>query len=42
MRAAAAALKDGRNQYPPMTGVLELREAVARPTTGASTGSRST
>jgi len=27
--AAAAALRDGRNQYPPMTGVPELREAVA-------------
>jgi aspartate/methionine/tyrosine aminotransferase len=27
--AAAAALKDGRNQYPPLTGVPELRAAVA-------------
>jgi aspartate/methionine/tyrosine aminotransferase len=27
--AAAAALHDGRNQYPPLTGVPELREAVA-------------
>jgi N-succinyldiaminopimelate aminotransferase len=27
--AAAAALRDGRNQYPPLTGVPELREAVA-------------
>ncbi len=27
--AAAAALRDGRNQYPPMTGVAELRQAVA-------------
>ena len=27
--AAAAALRDGRNQYPPMTGVPELRDAVA-------------
>lgn len=27
--AAAAALMDGRNQYPPLTGVPELREAVA-------------
>ena len=27
--AAAAALQDGRNQYPPMTGVPELRQAVA-------------
>jgi N-succinyldiaminopimelate aminotransferase len=26
---AAAALMDGRNQYPPMTGVPELRQAVA-------------
>jgi aspartate/methionine/tyrosine aminotransferase len=26
---AAAALKDGRNQYPPMPGVPELRQAVA-------------
>ncbi len=25
----AAALRDGRNQYPPMTGVAELRQAVA-------------
>jgi aspartate/methionine/tyrosine aminotransferase len=29
IHAAAAALLDGRNQYPPMTGVPELREAVA-------------
>jgi aspartate/methionine/tyrosine aminotransferase len=29
VEAAAAALRDGRNQYPPMTGVPELREAVA-------------
>ena len=29
VHAAAAALLDGRNQYPPMTGVPELREAVA-------------
>ena len=27
--AAAAALADGRNQYPPLTGVAELRAAVA-------------
>jgi N-succinyldiaminopimelate aminotransferase len=27
--AASAALFDGRNQYPPLTGVPELREAVA-------------
>ncbi|MBC7637839.1 MAG: aminotransferase [Acetobacteraceae bacterium] len=27
--AAVAALRDGRNQYPPMTGVAELRQAVA-------------
>ncbi len=27
--AAAAALTDGRNQYPPLTGVAELRAAVA-------------
>lgn len=27
--AAAAALQDGRNQYPPLTGVVELRQAVA-------------
>ena len=27
--AAAAALRDGRNQYPPLTGVPELRSAVA-------------
>lgn len=27
--AAVAALRDGRNQYPPMTGVTELRQAVA-------------
>ncbi|MGH7105592.1 MAG: aminotransferase [Acetobacteraceae bacterium] len=29
LAAAAAALMDGRNQYPPMTGVPELRAAVA-------------
>ncbi|HEX3346666.1 MAG TPA: aminotransferase [Acetobacteraceae bacterium] len=29
LRAAADALMDGRNQYPPLTGVPELREAVA-------------
>jgi aspartate/methionine/tyrosine aminotransferase len=29
LRAAADALADGRNQYPPMTGVPELRHAVA-------------
>ena len=29
VRAAADALLDGRNQYPPMTGVPELRNAVA-------------
>jgi N-succinyldiaminopimelate aminotransferase len=29
LEAAAAALQDGRNQYPPMTGVPELRQAVA-------------
>ena len=29
VRAAADALLDGRNQYPPMTGVPELRQAVA-------------
>jgi N-succinyldiaminopimelate aminotransferase len=29
LRAAADALADGRNQYPPMTGVPELRQAVA-------------
>jgi aspartate/methionine/tyrosine aminotransferase len=29
VRAAADALMDGRNQYPPLTGVPELREAVA-------------
>ncbi|WP_237216304.1 aminotransferase [Falsiroseomonas oryziterrae] len=29
IHAAAAALLDGRNQYPPMTGLPELREAVA-------------
>lgn len=29
VEAAAAALKDGRNQYPPLTGVPELRRAVA-------------
>jgi aspartate/methionine/tyrosine aminotransferase len=29
VHAAAAALLDGRNQYPPMTGVPELRQAVA-------------
>ncbi|GAC1346668.1 MAG: aminotransferase [Acetobacteraceae bacterium] len=29
LEAAAAALRDGRNQYPPMIGVPELRQAVA-------------
>ena len=29
LQAAADALTDGRNQYPPMTGVPELRRAVA-------------
>lgn len=29
IEAAAAALRDGRNQYPPLTGVPELRRAVA-------------
>ena len=29
LAAAAAALMDGRNQYPPLTGVPELRQAVA-------------
>jgi N-succinyldiaminopimelate aminotransferase len=29
LQAAADALRDGRNQYPPMTGVPELRHAVA-------------
>ncbi len=29
LRAAADALLDGRNQYPPMAGVPELRQAVA-------------
>jgi aspartate/methionine/tyrosine aminotransferase len=29
LRAAADCLMDGRNQYPPMTGVPELRQAVA-------------
>lgn len=29
VRAAAEALLDGRNQYPPLTGVPELRRAVA-------------
>lgn len=29
VKAAAAALMDGRNQYPPMPGVPELRQAVA-------------
>jgi N-succinyldiaminopimelate aminotransferase len=29
LAAAADALHDGRNQYPPMTGVAELRHAVA-------------
>lgn len=28
--AAASALRDGRNQYPPLTGVPELRQAVAQ------------
>ena len=30
IQAAANALRDGRNQYPPLTGVPELRAAVAR------------
>src|SRR5438094_159679 len=30
LQAAADALRDGRNQYPPMTGVPELRNAVAQ------------
>lgn len=29
VRAAADALLDGRNQYPPMTGLPELRNAVS-------------
>ena len=29
VEAAAAALLDGRNQYPPLTGLVELRQAVA-------------
>ena len=29
IQAAADALRDGRNQYPPLTGVAELRQAVA-------------
>ena len=29
VQAAADALQDGRNQYPPLTGVAELRQAVA-------------
>ena len=29
LKAAADALMDGRNQYPPMPGVPELRQAVA-------------
>jgi aspartate/methionine/tyrosine aminotransferase len=29
VRAAAEALLDGRNQYPPLTGLAELRQAVA-------------
>jgi aspartate/methionine/tyrosine aminotransferase len=29
LRAASDALMDGRNQYPPLTGVPELRQAVA-------------
>ena len=29
LQAAADALKDGRNQYPPMPGLPELRQAVA-------------
>ena len=29
LQAAAGALMDGRNQYPPLTGVPELRDAVA-------------
>ena len=30
LQAAADALMDGRNQYPPLTGVPELREAVSQ------------
>ena len=30
VQAAADALRDGRNQYPPLTGVPELRQAVAQ------------
>nr|WP_194299891.1 aminotransferase [Acetobacter conturbans] len=30
VEAASAALRDGRNQYAPLTGLPELREAVAR------------
>ncbi|WP_342627008.1 aminotransferase [Nguyenibacter vanlangensis] len=30
IEAACAALRDGRNQYPPLTGLPELRGAVAR------------
>ena len=30
VQAAADALRDGRNQYPPLCGVPELRDAVAR------------
>ena len=30
LQAAADAMRDGRNQYPPMPGVPELRQAVAR------------
>ncbi len=29
IEAAVAAMRDGRNQYPPMPGVPELREAIA-------------
>ena len=29
IQAAIDALRDGRNQYPPMTGLPELRQAVA-------------
>jgi N-succinyldiaminopimelate aminotransferase len=41
IRAAADALLDTRNQYPPLTGVPELRQAVAE-ANAASTGWRST
>ena len=39
--AAAKALRDGPNQYPPMQGLIELRRAVAAHA-AASTGSTST